>query len=141
MSCYDAARKAAEDDFAAFRDFDHSYEGESTSLETMSEAALTPALSPAGEGASPWWFGTAFGLQKMAERSRALVEVLGDVGKVFNATSGFANVGLPVWQHTIGGYQVLHRFLPGRHHPLAARLCRARRYAKADAVAAAKWKG
>jgi hypothetical protein len=41
--------------------------------------------------------------------------VSGDVGKVFiNATSGFANVHLGVWQHTIGGYQVLHKWLDDR---------------------------
>ncbi len=39
----------------------------------------------------------------------------GDVGKVFvNATSGFANVKLSTWQHTIGGYQVLHKWLDDR---------------------------
>ncbi len=37
------------------------------------------------------------------------------VGKVFvNATSGFANVRVAVWQHTIGGYQVLHKWLDDR---------------------------
>ena len=74
-----------------------------------------PSPFPEGEGASPCWFGMDFGLQKVAEKSRALAEVLGDVGKVFvNATSGFANVRLGVWQHTIGGYQVLHKWLDDR---------------------------
>jgi len=37
------------------------------------------------------------------------------VGRVFiNATSGFANVHMSVWQHTIGGYQVLHKWLDDR---------------------------
>ena len=37
------------------------------------------------------------------------------VGKVFiNATSGFANVHQSIWQHTIGGYQVLHKWLDDR---------------------------
>ena len=36
-------------------------------------------------------------------------------GKVYiNATSGFENVHLRVWQHTIGGYQVLHKWLDDR---------------------------
>jgi hypothetical protein len=37
------------------------------------------------------------------------------VGKVYiNATSGFENVHQPIWQHTIGGYQVLHKWLDDR---------------------------
>ena len=37
------------------------------------------------------------------------------MGKVYiNATSGFENVHLPIWQHTIGGYQVLHKWLDDR---------------------------
>lgn len=69
---------------------------------------------------NPCWFGTDFSLVKVAEKSRALAEVTpltsgGPVGKVFvNATSGFANVRQPVWQHTIGGYQVLHKWLDDR---------------------------
>ena len=55
----------------------------------------------------------------MAEKSRELAEVAGSaadgVGKVYiNATSGFANVKLSTWQHTIGGYQVLHKWLDDR---------------------------
>jgi hypothetical protein len=54
-------------------------------------------------------------LQKVAEKGKSLADVSGDVGKVFiNATSGFANVHLGVWQHTIGGYQVLHKWLDDR---------------------------
>ena len=53
----------------------------------------------------------------MAEKSRALAEVSSDVGKVFiNATSGFANVRTPAWQHTIGGYQVLYNWLADRRY-------------------------
>ena len=74
-----------------------------------------PSPLPGGEGVNPRWFRTDFGLQKVAEKGRALAEVSGDVGKVFiNATSGFANVRLGVWQHTIGGYQVLHKWLDDR---------------------------
>ena len=64
------------------------------------------------------WFGSDFTLNKVAEKSRALAEVTvtdEKVGKVFiNATSGFAHVHEPVWQHTIGGYQVLHKWLDDR---------------------------
>ncbi len=64
------------------------------------------------------WFGTDLSLVKVAEKSRELAEVQGTndkVGKVFiNATSGFANVHQSVWQHTIGGYQVLHKWLDDR---------------------------
>jgi len=64
------------------------------------------------------WFGSDFTLNKVAEKSRALAEVTvtdEKVGKVFiNATSGFDNVYEPVWQHTIGGYQVLHKWLDDR---------------------------
>ena len=72
----------------------------------------------------PAWFGTDFALQKVAETGRELAQAspstgsgrTGVVGKVFiNATSGFENVHLPVWQHTIGGYQVLHKWLADRH--------------------------
>jgi hypothetical protein len=67
---------------------------------------------PAGAVA---WFGADFSLQKVAEKGKSLADVSGDVGKVFiNATSGFANVHLGVWQHTIGGYQVLHKWLDDR---------------------------
>ncbi len=31
-----------------------------------------------------------------------------------NATSGFTNVHQSIWQHTIGGYQVLHKWLDDR---------------------------
>ena len=61
------------------------------------------------------FFGTDFGLQKVAEKGKTLAELSGDVGKVFiNATSGFAYVRLSTWQHTIGGYQVLHKWLDDR---------------------------
>ena len=64
------------------------------------------------------WFGTDFSLVKVAEKSRELADVQGldaKVGKVFiNATSGFANVHQSIWQHTIGGYQVLHKWLDDR---------------------------
>ena len=61
------------------------------------------------------FFGTDFELKKVAEKGKELAEPLGGVGKVYiNATSGFENVHLPIWQHTIGGYQVLHKWLDDR---------------------------
>ena len=67
---------------------------------------------PAGAVA---WFGSDFSLQKVGEKGKSLADVSGDAGKVYvNATSGFANVHQSVWQHTIGGYQVLHKWLDDR---------------------------
>ncbi len=61
------------------------------------------------------FFGTDFELKKVAEKSRELADVLGGVGKVYiNATSGFEHVHQSIWQHTIGGYQVLHKWLDDR---------------------------
>jgi hypothetical protein len=64
------------------------------------------------------WFGRDFALKKVAEKSRELADMQGTedkVGKVhINATSGFANVHQSIWQHTIGGYQVLHKWLDDR---------------------------
>ena len=74
-----------------------------------------PNPLPEGEGEMPKWFGTDFQLLKVAEKGKELAELLGGVGKVYiNATSGFENVHLPIWQHTIGGYQVLHKWLDDR---------------------------
>ncbi|MFZ3083858.1 type ISP restriction/modification enzyme [Rhodoferax ferrireducens] len=78
------------------------------------DAIKISATHAGGTGATAW-FGSDFSLQKVAEKGRALAESSGDVGKVFvNASSGFTNVRLPVWQHTIGGYQVLHKWLDDR---------------------------
>jgi len=56
------------------------------------------------------WFGKDLALTKVAEKGKALAELTGTTGKVFiNSTSGFVNVRQPIWQHTIGGYQVLHK--------------------------------
>ena len=64
---------------------------------------------------APVWFGKDFALTKVAEKGKALAELTGTTGKIFvNATSGFANVYQPIWQHTIGGYQVLHKWLDDR---------------------------
>ncbi len=44
-----------------------------------------------------------------------MADLSGDLGKVFvNTTSGFAHVSMAVWQHTIGGYQVLDKWLDDR---------------------------
>jgi hypothetical protein len=77
------------------------------------------------------WFGQDVVLSKVAEKGRALAQLHPSTssgrtqggaaqadsmeGKVFvNATSGFANVRQAVWQHTIGGYQPLHKWLDDR---------------------------
>ncbi len=61
------------------------------------------------------WFGTDFSLHKVAEKGRELSGVTGNCGKVYvNATSGFSGVRLSVWQHVIGSYQVLHKWLDDR---------------------------
>ena len=97
----------------------------------------------ARDATSPVWIGADRSLQKVAEKGRELAELtavdssssptndaartdengtdaaaalgLETTGKVFiNATSGFANVRVGVWKHTIGGYQVLHKWLDDR---------------------------
>jgi hypothetical protein len=63
----------------------------------------------------PVWFGKDFALTKVAEKGKELAELSGTTGKVFiNATSGFSNVQQPIWQQTIGSYQVLHKWLDDR---------------------------
>jgi hypothetical protein len=80
--------------------------------------AINIVAGSARSAGSTAWFGTDFSLVKVAEKSRELADVQGTVdkvGKVFiNATSGFANVHQSIWQHTIGGYQVLHKWLDDR---------------------------
>ena len=78
-------------------------------------AAPHPNPLPAAEQTTPVWFGTNFALSKVAEKGKELAELTGTTGKVFiNATSGFAGVRQPIWQHTIGGYQMLHKWLDDR---------------------------
>jgi hypothetical protein len=78
-------------------------------------SALRIQASGAGDAGAPVWFGSDFALAKVAEKGKALAELSGITGKVFiNATSGFAGVRQPIWQHTIGGYQVLHKWLDDR---------------------------
>jgi hypothetical protein len=80
--------------------------------------AINIAAYSACSTAATAWFGADYLLDKVAEKSRELADVTGTddkVGKVFiNATSGFANVHQSIWQHTIGGYQVLHKWLDDR---------------------------
>jgi len=105
----------------------------------ISAAHASAAGATGLKGLNPCWFGADFSLQKVAEKSRELADVKAatssartgtgtgtgaaptgteltdSVGRVFiNATSGFANVHMSVWQHTIGGYQVLHKWLDDR---------------------------
>ena len=77
--------------------------------------ALKIVATGAGKPGATTYFGSDYSLQKVGEKSKALAEPSDDVGKVYiNATSGFANVRQGVWQHTIGGYQVLHKWLDDR---------------------------
>lgn len=79
-------------------------------LEHPSAAAIT-LTSPPG----PTWFGNQRELTKVAEKGKSLADEANGTGKVFvNATSGFTGVNTSVWQHTIGGYQVLHKWLDDR---------------------------
>ena len=80
--------------------------------------AINIVAGGAGSAVATAWFGTDFSLVKVAEKSRELADIQGTVDKVgkvyINATSGFANVHQSIWQHTIGGYQVLHKWLDDR---------------------------
>jgi hypothetical protein len=77
--------------------------------------ALKIETGAASKAGAPAWFGSDFALTKVAEKGKALAELSGNTGKVLiNATSGFAGVRQPIWQHTIGGYQVLHKWLDDR---------------------------
>lgn len=87
-------------------------------LEHPSAAAITATTSPKGVNV-PAFFGSDRKLLKVAEKSRELSDlqatVAGPSGKAcINATSGFSGVSQVVWQHTIGGYQVLHKWLDDR---------------------------
>jgi hypothetical protein len=99
--------------------------------------AIKMVAGEAGSAGSPAWFGNDFSLVKVGEKGKELAQVRAStgsagtevdsgrtgatgkvdaVGKLFvNATSGFANVHQSIWQHTIGGYQVLHKWLHDRH--------------------------
>lgn len=63
----------------------------------------------------PAWFGIQRELTKVAEKGKVLAADANHTGRVFvNATSGFTAVRTSVWQHTVGGYQVLHKWLDDR---------------------------
>ncbi len=87
-------------------------------LEHSTAAAITATTAPKGVRV-PAFFGSDRKLLKVAEKSRELADSQATAacpsGKVFiNATSGFSGVSQAVWQHTIGGYQVLHKWLDDR---------------------------
>ncbi len=87
-------------------------------LEHAAALAITATTAPKGT-AVPAFFGKDRTLLKVAEKGRALAETeasaAGPVGKLcINATSGFSKVREQIWQHTIGGYQVLHKWLDDR---------------------------
>ena len=87
-------------------------------LEHPTALAITATSVPAGL-TMPNFVGTERKLLKVAEKSRELADLEavadGPLGTVFiNPGSGFAGVRQAVWQHTIGGYQVLHKWLDDR---------------------------
>lgn len=87
-------------------------------LEHPTAAAITATTAPKGLS-TPAFFGDDRKLLKVAEKGRELANMeataAGPAGKVcINATSGFSGVRQAVWQHTIGGYQVLHKWLDDR---------------------------
>lgn len=87
-------------------------------LEHPIAAAITAVSQPGGVHA-PSWYGKDLQLAKVADKARTLSDLVvstqGPVGKVaVNATSGFADVLQCVWDHCVGGYQVLHKWLDDR---------------------------
>lgn len=87
-------------------------------LEHPTALAISAVSQPTGL-ALPSFVGKNREISKVAETARALTELEafpgGPVGKVLiNATSGFSGVLLSVWQHSLGGYQVLHKWLDDR---------------------------
>ena len=86
--------------------------------------AIKIEAASAHEKGTVAFFGTDFELKKVAEKGKELVyenpstssgRTEPGVGKVYiNATSGFENIHQPIWRHTIGGYQVLHKWLDDR---------------------------
>lgn len=87
-------------------------------LEHPIAAAITSTAQPRGVHV-PTFFGRDRELIQVAERSRGLAEIEatdeGRSGRArINATSGFDGVLESVWQHSIGGYQVLHKWLDDR---------------------------
>lgn len=87
-------------------------------LEHPTAAAITATTQPHAVRL-PVWFGNDRRLARVAEKSRGLNDIEatedGPSGKVaINATSGFSGVLQSVWEHNIGGYQVLHKWLDDR---------------------------
>lgn len=87
-------------------------------LEHPAAVAITATTAPKGLSV-PAFFGSDRKLLKVAEKGRELADpqatATGPAGKVcINATSGFSGVRQAVWQHSIGGYQVLHKWLDDR---------------------------
>ncbi|MDP1612930.1 MAG: type ISP restriction/modification enzyme [Sulfuritalea sp.] len=87
-------------------------------LEHPTAVAITATTAPKGVNV-PVFFGSDRRLIKVAEKSRELADLqataAGPSGKVcINATSGFSGVAQTAWRHTIGCYQVLHKWLDDR---------------------------
>ena len=87
-------------------------------LEHPTAIAITTDSAPIGVPL-PAFEGTDRQLLKVAEKGRELADLEvasdGPFGTVrINPGSGFTGVRQVVWQHTIGGYQVLHKWLDDR---------------------------
>lgn len=87
-------------------------------LEHPTAVSIATTSAPTGVSV-PAFAGADRKLLKVAEKSRELADIEmsteGPLGTIFiNPTSGFTGVRQAVWQHTIGGYQVLHKWLDDR---------------------------
>lgn len=87
-------------------------------LEHATAIAITADSAPAGV-TTPTFGGTDRQVLKVAEKGRELADVgsasNGPLGTaLINSNSGFIGVRQAVWRHTIGGYQVLHKWLDDR---------------------------
>jgi len=87
-------------------------------LEHPTAVAITATSQSSGVHV-PSWYGKDRQLAKVAEKARTLSDIeataQGPTGKVaINATSGFSGVQQIAWEHNIGGYQVLHKWLDDR---------------------------
>jgi hypothetical protein len=87
-------------------------------LEHPSLLAITATDQPRS-AAIPSFFGKDRQLLQVGEKGRGLADLAasgdGPTGRLrINATSGFSGVLESVWQHSIGGYQVLHKWLDDR---------------------------
>jgi hypothetical protein len=87
-------------------------------LESATAKAIKATEHPSVSGV-PVFFGRDRQLVQVGDKGRGLADLRatddGPCGRVrINATSGFDGVLESVWQHSVGGYQVLHKWLDDR---------------------------